>query len=172
VSILVRDSVQFEGKPLSRRTSTPESIEENINVNHDDKFGKLSTIKRDEQHLSPAHNPKRSTTTELKAKTTSDNKYGSNPSVFKLTETSTTTSSNNPIVLKAPAKRELDDKWLDMFGSNKHDDNAAKEDLLSKLIADEQQERRTTAANRSSMATYEPSTRTTIGRHRSIDVHR
>ena len=82
---------------------------------------------------------------------------GTSSSIFKLTEPPSSFGS------KPKPKKDLDEKWSDMFGSNQKED-ATKGDLLSKLIADEQQERRTAATNqRSSMSTFEPSTRTTAG---------
>jgi hypothetical protein len=87
---------------------------------------------------------------------TSGNKTAS--SIFKLTEPPAPAS-------KSRVTQDLDEKWSDMFGTNKQEDSA-KEDLLSKLIADEQQERRQAAAQpppsqRPSMTMFESSTRST-----------
>lgn len=86
----------------------------------------------------------------------------SSSSIFKLTEPPAPPISKS----KPRATRDLDEKWSDMFGTNKQDDSA-KEDLLAKLVADEQQERRTAAANqptpsqRASMNMFESSTHPT-----------
>lgn len=96
---------------------------------------------------------------------TTESKYNSSgvggttsSSTFKLTE---------PAPLSKPrATRPLDDKWSNLFETNDKEDST-KEDLLAKLVADEQQERRAAAITqpsshqRSSMNTFESSTRPT-----------
>ncbi|CAF4453976.1 unnamed protein product, partial [Adineta steineri] len=104
-----------------------------------------TTIQRGEQHLSSTDNPKPPPVPIPPIPPANDSKYKSSR-----TSGNTTASSNvkiaEPLVAPKPrATRELDEKWTDMFGSNKQD-NSAKEDLLAKLVADEQQERKQAAA--------------------------
>lgn len=124
-------------------------------------------MQRDEQLLSPAQILKRAPGPQPKY-TSSGTTAAEGSSIFKLTEAPTPAVKAAP--LKPRAKLDLDEKWSDMFGSGKQEDSA-KEDLLSKLIADEQRERRTAAttqpstnaSQRVSMTTFEPSTRPTKG---------
>ena len=165
-----------KGKPPTRRLSTPESIEEEKLGGDDDgtllaskskKAPATLSMQRDEQLLSPAQIHKRAPAPQPKY-TSSGTTAGEGSSIFKLTEAPTPAVKAAP--LKPRAKLDLDEKWSDMFGSSKQEDSA-KEDLLSKLIADEQLERRTAAttqpstnaSQRVSMTTFEPSTRPTKG---------
>jgi hypothetical protein len=162
-----------KGKPPTRRLSTPKSVDEEESKIDDETLLESApkklppTIQRGEQHLSRAQIHKRPvgpipSTTESKYNPsgTSGNTTTTSSSIFKLTEPPASKS-------KPRATRDLDDKWSDMFGTNKQED-AAKEDLLAKLVADEQQERRLAAAaaqppstQRSSMNMFESSTNST-----------
>jgi hypothetical protein len=154
-----------KGKAPVRRLSTPKSVDEERSEIEDETLNRSeskkspqTTIQRGEQHLSQAQIHKRPPVSESKYSSsgTSGNKTAS--SIFKLTEPPAPAS-------KSRVTQDLDEKWSDMFGTNKQEDSA-KEDLLSKLIADEQQERRQAAAQpppsqRPSMTMFESSTRST-----------
>ena len=132
-----------KAKPPARRSSTPKSIDE---VDDDESiFGKTRKktpsppppVKKSEPRASQAQIHKRSVAP-------------SSSTIFKLTEP--------PAPSKPRPKKDLDEKWSNMFGDNKQDDTE-KDDLLAKLVADEQQDRRQAAAvQRSTMNTFEPST--------------
>jgi hypothetical protein len=160
-----------KGKPPARRLSTPKSVaEEESKIDDDDTFFVSSSkklppstnLERDEQHLSRAQIHRRSVATE--SKSNSSVAFGSTTtkpsSIFKLTE------PPPPSKPKPRPARELDEKWSDMFGSNKQEDST-KDDLLAKLVADEQQERRLAAAaqpppvQRPTMTMFESSTHST-----------
>ncbi|CAM4802180.1 unnamed protein product [Rotaria magnacalcarata] len=160
-----------KGKPPVRRLSTPKSVDEDRSeMDNEDIFGsrpkKLpppTSSHHSEQHLSEAQIHKRPAAPVPLATDSKNNssRTGVTPSssIFKLTEP--------PGPSKPRATRPLDDKWSTMFGSNEKED-PAKEDLLAKLVADEQQERRLAAATgqapstqRPAMTTFESSTRST-----------
>ncbi len=142
-----------KGKPPTRRLSTPKSVDE-----------EETTIQKGEKQRAQIHKrpvPPVSSTNESKYNPSGTG--GStvvSSSIFKLTEP--------PPPSKTRATRDLDEKWSDMFGTNKQEDSA-KEDLLAKLVADEQQERRlaanaaaqATPGQRSNMNMFESSTRST-----------
>ncbi len=82
-------------------------------------------------------------------------------SLFKRTE---------PLAPKPPATRDFDDKWTDIFDADKKED-PTKDDLLAKLISDEQEERKSITTTKPSspsskhpaMIMFEPSSVTTNG---------
>lgn len=138
-------------KEKPRRMSSPDSIKEEIAESPTSKTKKTSVFQRDEKQIKQPQIHKRSTTTTK----VDDQDNNVTSSVFKLTEPpALSTNANNR------KKRDLDEKWSDMFGSTK-DDDAAKDNLLAKLVADEQRERRNAATSNktSSMNTFESSTR-------------
>jgi len=169
---LLTDHLPPKGKPPARRLSTPKSVDEEENKIDDETFfGSApkqlpppTTIQRSEQHLAHAQIHKRpvapiSSTTESKYNPsgTGGSSTAASSSIFKLTETVAPS--------KPRAKRDLDEKWSDMFGTKQQEDSA-KEDLLAKLVADEQQERRLASnaqppSQRPSMHMFESSTRST-----------
>lgn len=166
-----------KGKVPARRLSTPKSVDEEESKidDVDDFFDSSSkkkppptTIQRSEQQITQAQIHKRPTASMSSRSESKNNASGADhssaapSSIFKLTEPPPPSVSKS----KARPTRDLDDKWSDMFGSNKQEDSA-KEDLLAKLVADEQQERRAAAAvqpspaQRPTMTTFESSTRST-----------
>ncbi len=94
-----------------------------------------------------------------------------------LTPVSPPTETPTPSSLFKPAepKRELDDKWTDLFSTNAEVDSA-KDDLLLKLISDEQEERKTVttskpsppASQRPSMIMFETSSISTNDNQKKI----
>lgn len=156
-----------KGKVPARRLSTPKSIdEEESKIDDVDDFFDSSpkkkppptTIERSEKHISHAQIHKRPLASNS---STTDHSSAGPSSIFKLTEPPPPISKSKP-----RATRDLDEKWSDMFGSNKQDDSA-KDDLLARLVADEQKERKLAAstqpppAQRPSMNMFESSTRST-----------
>ncbi len=160
-----------KSKPIARRLSTPKSVDEDKAVIDDETFfgsapKKLpppKTIKQGEQHLSNTQAQKRPPAPVPPA---NDSKYKSSGTGGNPTASSNLKLTDPPAApSKSRVTRELDEKWTDMFATNKQE-NSAKEDLLAKLVADEQQERRLAAAQpstaqRSSMNMFESSTLST-----------
>lgn len=148
-----------KGKPPVRRLSTPKSIDEESNdMNNEDMF-ESKPKKLPPPTNSHAQIHKRPVASDPSSNDSKNNSLGArgNPSssIFKLTEP--------PVPSKSRATRPLDDKWSEMFGTNEKED-AAKEDLLAKLVADEQQERKlaaTQSTSRPSMNMFESSTHST-----------
>lgn len=132
-------------KPPARRLSTPKNIDE---VDDDETiFGKTRKKSPSPPPPAPAQKPEQRTSQAQIHKRS----VAPSSSIFKLTEPAAPS--------KPRPKQELDEKWSTMFGDNKQDDSA-KDDLLAKLVADEQQERRqATNVQRSTMSTFESSTR-------------
>ncbi len=172
LSLSITGHLPSIGKPPTRRLSTPKSIDEEESKIEDETPNNLppsTNIQRSEQHLSHAQIHKRPAAPSSSTNGSKNNSSGaggnttttSSSSIFKLTE---------PPASKPRATRDLDEKWSDMFGTNKQEDST-KEDLLAKLVADEQQERKLAAAaaaaqstastQRSTMNMFESSTRST-----------
>jgi hypothetical protein len=143
-----------------RRLLTPKHIEEEKNDIDDETLLESSpqqspspppTIQRREQHLSQAPIYKRSLTPV------------SIPSEPKINPTRTVVNTSTSFLFKRPelppvkseVTRELDDKWSDMFDTDKTKEST-KEDLLSKLTSDEQEERKQTATTKSSSPPSSP----------------
>lgn len=142
-----------KSKPIARRLSTPKSVDEDKAVIDDETFfgsapKKLpppKTIKQGEQHLSNTQAQKRPPAPVPPA---NDSKYKSSGTGGNPTASSNLKLTDPPAApSKSRVTRELDEKWTDMFATNKQE-NSAKEDLLAKLVADEQKERKLAAASR------------------------
>ena len=144
-----------KGKPPARRLSTPRSVDEVASeVDDDDDFFGSSpkklppptTNQRSEQNSSNKDSQKRPVAPVPPA---NDSKYKSTGTGGEKAPPLSTNlkTVEPPVASKSRVTRELDEKWSDMFGTTKQD-NSAKEDLLAKLVADEQQERKMATSSR------------------------
>ena len=154
------DQLPPKGKPV-RRLSTPKSIDEESSTIEDETLKPSKIGQRNDPHLSRAQIHKRQGGSDSSTNGSKTNPSGTDgnvntpSSIFKLTEPPAPST-------KSRQTHDLDEKWSDLFGTNK--DESGKEDLLAKLVADEQQERRLAtntqrpAGQRSSMNMFESST--------------
>jgi len=147
-----------KGKPPLRRLSTPISIDEDKSDIEDEiiipykppkapsplrQLTPTKIMQRSEQHLSQTPVLKRPLTPIEPS------------SLFKSPE--------------PPATREFDDKWLDIFETNKKEE-PKKDDLISKLISDDQEEKEPSPPlpQRPSMIMFEPSSMLANGNQKKL----
>ncbi|CAF3006860.1 unnamed protein product [Rotaria sp. Silwood2] len=162
MKILILEHLPTIVKPQVRRLSTPNSTDEEKSELDDETISDFirlkppsaptKAIQRHEQHLSQTSINKRSLTPISPPFQSKFNSLETNGSTTK----SNLFKHPEPLPLvKPPIKRELDDKWTNIIDIDKKEEST-KEDLLSKLLSDEEQENKSIATTQLSPPSSQP----------------